>query len=298
MILEIGARPLDFMTPRQVFSFFSIPILVAFGLRLFSWRILLLILGAASLLLPIYFWKVSIEPKQETSQQRIPIVDLFKRRTVWIMGILWIFASGSCIGVYSILPLYLIKERGIDFHLPTLYLESPVWAVSLSPSSLVFYSDRYGYRTMLMLSLCTTGLSTIGLSLVFHPAPDSDHPHPSSHTFPYVLSSRSGHHLKVNSSFGTLDGHRSDRLHWDDFWNGIYPFPSGHHCRPSKLPGRDLMAGDLDNLLFFRRETFRKDIKKISEYSMGDQDQSDLLIPEGVSSKRHLARSSKERMKS
>jgi MFS family permease len=147
---------------------FSIPILVAFSLRLLSWRMLLLILGATSLLLPIYFWKVSIEPKQETSQQKSSIFDLFKRRTVWIMGLLWIFASGSNLGIYSILPLYLIKERGIDrnvprkprlvggvkghnlnditlpgspalwagsfiFFLPTPFLASPVWGVCSSP---------------------------------------------------------------------------------------------------------------------------------------------------------------------
>lgn len=146
-------------------SIFSIPILVAFGLRLLPWRILFLILGTASLLLPISFWKVSIEPKHETSQHATPIFDLFKRRTVWIMGILWIFAAGSCLGIYSILPLYLIKERGIDFLLAnTLFGISRVGGVFVSVLT-GFLLDRYGYRAMLMLSLCTTGLSTIGLSL-------------------------------------------------------------------------------------------------------------------------------------
>jgi MFS family permease len=146
-------------------SIFSIPILVAFGLRLLPWRMLLLLLGAASLLLPIYFWKISIEPKHETSQQASPIFDLFKRRTVWIMGLLWTFASGSCLGVYSILPLYLIKERGIDFLFAnTLFGISRVGGVFVSIMT-GFLFDRYGYRTMLTLSLLTTGLSTIGLAL-------------------------------------------------------------------------------------------------------------------------------------
>jgi len=98
-------------------SIFLIPIFVAFGLHFLSWRRLLLILGAASLLLPIYFWKVSIEPKQGVSPQSSHTLDFFKRRTIWMMGFLWIFASGSCLGIYSILFLYLIKERGIDFDL-------------------------------------------------------------------------------------------------------------------------------------------------------------------------------------
>jgi NNP family nitrate/nitrite transporter-like MFS transporter len=146
-------------------SVFFIPIFVALGHRLYSWRILLLVLGAASLLFPIYFWKVSIEPKGEASQQKSRILALFERRTTWIIGFVWIFAAGSALGLYSILPLYLIRERGIDFHIAnTLFGISRVGGVFVSILS-GFLIDRYGYRTMLMLSLVTTGLSTIGLSL-------------------------------------------------------------------------------------------------------------------------------------
>jgi MFS family permease len=145
-------------------SIFSIPILVAFGLRFVPWRILLLLLGAASLLLPIYFWEVSVEPRHETSQKRSSIAALFRRRTVWIMGFLWIFASGCSLGVYSILPLYLVKERGIEFHFAnTLFGISRAGGVFVSVLT-GFLIDRYGFRKVLMLSLCTTGLSTIGLS--------------------------------------------------------------------------------------------------------------------------------------
>ena len=146
-------------------AIFSIPILVAFGLGFFSWRILLLMLGATSLLLPVYFWKISVEPKQEASQAHGRIADLLKKRPVWIVGLLWIFASASCLGIYSILPLYLIKERGIDFHLAnTLFGMSRVGGVFVSILT-GFLVDRYGYRKVLALSLFMTGLSTIALSL-------------------------------------------------------------------------------------------------------------------------------------
>jgi NNP family nitrate/nitrite transporter-like MFS transporter len=146
-------------------SIFSIPILVAFGLHVLSWRKLLLILGVASLILPIYFWKVSIEPKSEKPVRRSPISDLFKRRTVWIMGLLWMFAGGSCLGVYSVLPLYLIRERGIEFHFAnTLFGISRMGGIFVS-ILIGFLIDRYGYRKVLMLSLCAAGLSTMGLSL-------------------------------------------------------------------------------------------------------------------------------------
>ena len=146
-------------------SILSVPIFVALGLHFLSWRILLLLLGAASLLLPIYFWKVSVEPKREMSQQRSRISDLLRRRSIWIIGFLWIFASASSLGIYSILPLYLIKERGIDFDFAnTLFGISRVGGVFVSVF-IGFLIDRYGYRFMLMFCLVTTGLSTIGLAL-------------------------------------------------------------------------------------------------------------------------------------
>jgi MFS family permease len=146
-------------------SIFAVPILIAFGLNYLSWRKILLILGIVSLILPIFFWEVSIEPKHEMSRQRGRYIDLLKKRTTWVMGILWIFASASCVGVYSILPLYLIKGRGIDFGVAnTLFGISRIGGVFAS-IFIGFLIDRYGYRRMLILCQLTAGLSTIGLSL-------------------------------------------------------------------------------------------------------------------------------------
>jgi len=146
-------------------SIFAVPILIAFGMNYLSWKKLLLILGIVSLILPVYFWKISIEPKHEMSRQRGRYIDLLKSRTTWVMGILWIFAAASCVGVYSILPLYLIKGRGIDFGVAnTLFGISRIGGVFAS-IFIGFLIDRYGYRRMLIMSQVTAGLSTIGLSL-------------------------------------------------------------------------------------------------------------------------------------
>ncbi len=147
-------------------SIFSIPILVAFGLHFLFWKRLLIILGLISFLLPIFFWKVSIDPKKETSHQRRGrIVDLLRRRPLWIIAFLAIFSSGCSLGMYLILPLYLIKERGIDFDIANNLLGiSRVGGVFISILS-GFLIDRYGYRAILMGSLAAGGLSTVCLSL-------------------------------------------------------------------------------------------------------------------------------------
>ena len=158
-------KTIGFHDSAASFSIFSIPLLVAFGLHYLSWRNILLFFGIVSLLLPIYFWKISVEPKKELSVQKGKVFLLFRRKTVWIIGFLWIFAAGSCLGLYSILPLFLVKERGIDFHFANnLFGISRVGGVFIS-ILIGFLIDRYGYRKMLVLGIITTGLSTIGLSL-------------------------------------------------------------------------------------------------------------------------------------
>jgi NNP family nitrate/nitrite transporter-like MFS transporter len=150
---------------------FAMPLLIAFGVRFFSWRVLLLILGVAGLLLLISFRKVAVEPPQARARQMVSYVDLLRRRSLWIMGCLWIFIGASCNGIYSILPLYLIKERGIDFdHANTLISVSRACGVFVSIAA-GFLVDRYGVRKMLVFSLLSTGMSTIGLALASTPIP-------------------------------------------------------------------------------------------------------------------------------
>ncbi|MDP2968208.1 MAG: MFS transporter [Deltaproteobacteria bacterium] len=147
------------------FSIFSIPILMAYGLQFFSYKTPLLLLGIVSLIFPLFFWKVSAEPKKEPLQEGESYTSLFKKRTIWIMILFWILSSASSMGVYSILPLYLIKERGIDFELANQLLGISRAGGMAVPILIGFLVDRYGYRTILFLSLLMTGLSTIALSL-------------------------------------------------------------------------------------------------------------------------------------
>ena len=173
-ILPIITRMYDYRTWGKAFGFhdsaaslsiLTIPILVALGLKFFSWERVLLILGVASCILPAYFWRISVEPKKDIPRNTGQYVSLLKRRPIWVMGFLWIFASGSSSGIYSILPLYLIKERGIDLYLAnTLLGISRVGGVFVSILT-GYLADRYGYRAILKWGLFATGLSTVGLSL-------------------------------------------------------------------------------------------------------------------------------------
>lgn len=148
------------------FSIFATPIIIALGLRVFSWRGILLILGLICFIMPIFFWKVSAEPNREDSKFGGSYKGILKKNLFWIMGILAIMASGSSIGLYSILPLYLIEERGIEFSFAnTLFGISRIGGFFVSIIS-GFLTDRFGYRKMIIFSLFLAGVSTISLSLV------------------------------------------------------------------------------------------------------------------------------------
>ncbi len=146
-------------------SIFTTPILVAFCFHFLPWRRLFLIIGTIALLLPVFFWKVSTEPAHETPQPGSWHLDVFRRKSIRALAFVWIFASACAMGVYSLLPLYLIKERGFDFdHANTLIGISRAGGVFVT-ILFGFVVDRCGYRNVLRLGILFTGLSTIGISL-------------------------------------------------------------------------------------------------------------------------------------
>jgi len=81
------------------------------------------------------------------------------------MGLLWIFSAASALGIYSILPLYLIKEKGMDFGFANTLLGISRAAGVIVPLSIGFMTDRFGFQVILKWSIFATGLSTICLAL-------------------------------------------------------------------------------------------------------------------------------------
>jgi MFS family permease len=147
------------------FTLFTTPLWVAFGLHFLTWRKLLLVLGIASLLLPIYFWKIAVEPKRQPAQAKGSYLDLFKTKAVWIMGLLWSVANGSCNGIFTILPLYLVKERGIEFGYANTLIGISRAGGIFATIIFGFLADRYGYRRVLRMCILSTGLGTIGIAV-------------------------------------------------------------------------------------------------------------------------------------
>lgn len=151
------------------FSILAIPVLTALGMRFLHWRSLFVILSAACLIVLSSFWAFSpsLHPEEEKGA---PLSQILSRRDFWLTTILWIFASSSSLGLYNVIPLMLVKEKGMGLEIAnTLFGLSRVGGVFIVVIA-GFLVDRYGVRKLLFLAVLITGLSTTGLALA-HVAP-------------------------------------------------------------------------------------------------------------------------------
>jgi MFS family permease len=145
-------------------SILAIPLLTALALRFFHWRDLCLILAAASLIVLGSFWVLSPDPRPE-EEQRIRLSHILHRRDFWILTFLWIIAVSNGFGLYNVIPLFLVKEKGMPLEAAnTVFGLSRIGGV-FCVAAAGFLVDRYGAKKVLFILLLITGFSTTGIAL-------------------------------------------------------------------------------------------------------------------------------------
>ena len=144
----------------------SAPLIAELLLDGLTWRGVLALVGGVSLILGLSYarWGRGGEvPGHAPSPAALGA--LLKLPPIWLMVLFFTIGVGASLGVYTMLPLYLITERGYD----------PGWAnllVALSRLPGVGMSfvagwaqDRFGARASLVAVFLATGLATLGLGL-------------------------------------------------------------------------------------------------------------------------------------
>jgi NNP family nitrate/nitrite transporter-like MFS transporter len=148
------------------FAMFAAPLLAALGLHFLSWKGVYLVLGMACFLLPIYFWRMASEPRQHAARETARYADVFRKKIVWVMGLLWIASNMFCNSIFAILPLFLVKERGVAFDYANTLIGISRCGGIFVTILFGFLADRFGIRRILTLSIFATGLSTVAIALV------------------------------------------------------------------------------------------------------------------------------------
>lgn len=142
------------------------PLIAEIGLKFFYWRSLLLILGVAAVLFGVVFLRFARGGRfHGTPPQWKELYKILRKRQFLIITFFFIMAIGMEMGVYSMLPAYLVDARGIQQSLVNTIVSS-----SRLTSLLVIFaagrlSDRFGYRKVIASIALTSGIVTAMLGL-------------------------------------------------------------------------------------------------------------------------------------
>ncbi len=157
-------KAISFHETAASFSILAIPFIVIFVMRFFHWRSLFILMSAACFIAAIFLVSFSPDPRPGKEKQA-RFTHILRKKDFWIITVLWISCSMASLGIYNIIPLYLVKERGIQIETAnTLFGISRIGGF-IAMILMGFILDRFSIKKILLFTLLTTGLFTLGISV-------------------------------------------------------------------------------------------------------------------------------------
>jgi NNP family nitrate/nitrite transporter-like MFS transporter len=152
-------------------GFITVPLLAEALLRFFSWRGSLAMIAAVAISVGILFLFFGKGGKHKGEPPRLSLmVQIVKSPLYWLMICLFTISIGSSVGLFTMLPLFLVNELGM----------SRPWGNTLIGLSRIFgvvvlflagwITERFGPRNTMTFFLSTTGLFTLLLGILRGPA--------------------------------------------------------------------------------------------------------------------------------
>jgi NNP family nitrate/nitrite transporter-like MFS transporter len=151
-------------------AFFTGPFVAELFLSRSTWRAALGVLGAASVIITAVYYRYGRGGRfAGESPASSAFGALVRAPAFWIMLLLFGMGVSSTVGIYAMLPLYLVSER----HFETSWANT-VTALSRSYGPIFgvlggWFSDRLGPKRTMVVSLIITGMLTLLLGLVADP---------------------------------------------------------------------------------------------------------------------------------
>lgn len=147
-------------------SFVMAPLVAEAMLYWYSWRTVFMTLGFAALMLAVVLGRFgrggdfSGESFKYTSMRLI-----FSNPAFWIMVILFSLGISSTLGIYTMLPLYLVTDHGMDRNWAnTLIALSRIAGVAMALAG-GWATDRFGPQRILRIVFVLTGMLTVFIGL-------------------------------------------------------------------------------------------------------------------------------------
>jgi NNP family nitrate/nitrite transporter-like MFS transporter len=141
-------------------SIFSAPFIALFLLKFLKWREIFDVFGVVCMVCIIVFWLTCNELKIKKVKGDL-FRGIMKRRSLWVMGIIWVFSTGACLGVYFVVPLYLTKELSFD-----IAYANKIFGISRIGGVFVaimagFIVDKFSVKKTMFYMILATGVLTL-----------------------------------------------------------------------------------------------------------------------------------------
>jgi len=142
------------------------PLLVAALMGFVSWRTLIILLGAFSLFAGmafLVFGKCGDFPGDAPRPSLLK--QIIRLPSFWIIIVLFVMALGGSVGIFTVLPLYLITERGMDKTFANTVLGFAQISGFLAALAGGWFADRAGPKRAMAILLMAGGAANIFLGV-------------------------------------------------------------------------------------------------------------------------------------
>lgn len=140
------------------------PFITLFILSFFPWRALFIIIGITFALCAILFHLTSHEVAAVGGKKYF-LGSLWKNKTLWTIGTLFVFMGGGSLGLYFITPLYLVKELGLDVSYANTIFGISRIGTAIAALSVGFFVDRFNVKKTLFIVIFVSGILTLALGV-------------------------------------------------------------------------------------------------------------------------------------
>jgi NNP family nitrate/nitrite transporter-like MFS transporter len=147
-------------------AFVAAPLLAQLLLPLADWRRVLLVLVGGNMLVGLLYLVLG---SKDPSRGEPPVFgnlrEIFRERSFWIVVVLFVLAASAEVGVYSMLPTYLITERGFPLSRTSALIAASRLIGIVVMFAAGWLADRVGFRRTLVALLTSGGAVTILLGV-------------------------------------------------------------------------------------------------------------------------------------
>jgi NNP family nitrate/nitrite transporter-like MFS transporter len=151
-------------------AFVMVPILVEILFKWFSWRGIPVVFGSAGILMGILYLRYGKGGRFRGDTPKLATYkDLLGNGSFWGMVFLFTLGVTGTLGIFTMLPLYLISERGMERELANNLLGLSRISCIFVPFASGWITDRLGARRTLVGIFILAGLITILLGMARGP---------------------------------------------------------------------------------------------------------------------------------